>query len=92
MFETSADLLNLSLAVGFAILVVFASIFLFYATMVLRDVGRVTHDVEEIVGKVRSSIIEPLKAVDFIIEKAKPYIEAVLERRVSATKSRKSSK
>lgn len=89
MFATSGDILNMSLAIGFIVLVIFLSIFIFYGIIVLRDVARITDDVEEIVTRVRSTIVQPLKAVDFIVEKAKPYIEMVLEKRTQAQKKKK---
>ena len=79
----------MSLAIGFIILVIFLCFLIFYAVLILRDVSRVMDDVEQIVTRVKSTIVEPLKAVDFIIEKAKPYIEMAVEGRA---KSKKKSK
>ncbi len=76
----------MSLAIGFIVLVVFLSILIFYGILILRDASKVIEDVEEVTGRVRSTIIEPLKAVDYIIESAKPYIEAVIERRFKGKK------
>lgn len=89
MFATSGDFLNMALGIGFLVLVIFLCMFLFYAILVLRDVARVTRDVEEIVERVHSTIVEPLKAVDFIFEKAKPYIEMTVEGIASKVKNRK---
>lgn len=84
MFATSGDILNMSLAISAIVLVIFLSILIFYAILILRDVTKVVDDVAEIVEKVHTTIIEPLKAVDFIIEKAKPYIEALVESRAKS--------
>jgi cell shape-determining protein MreC len=89
MFATSGDILNMSLAIGFIILVIFLSLLIFYAILILRDVSKVMDDIEEIVTRVRTTIVQPLKAVDYIIEKAKPYIETVLERKMKEKKSKK---
>ena len=90
MWETSSDVLNMSLAIGFIVLVVFLCLFLFYAILILRDVSKVVDDAAEVVGKVRSTIVEPLRAVDFVIERAKPYVDMVLEKRTKArTKTKK---
>lgn len=89
MFATSGDILNMSLAIGFIILVIFLSLLIFYAILILRDVAKVMDDIEEIVTRVRTTIVQPLKAVDYIIEKAKPYIETVLERKMKEKKTKK---
>ncbi len=89
MFATSGDILNMSLAIGFIILVIFLSLLIFYAILILRDVSKVMDDIEEIVTRVRTTIVQPLKAVDYIIEKAKPYVETVLERKMKEKKSKK---
>lgn len=89
MFATSGDVLNMSLAIGFIVLVIFLSIMVFYAILILRDMSKVIEDVEEVTGKVRSSIVEPLKAVDFMIERIKPFVETILEQRTKAKKSSK---
>jgi len=79
----------MSLAIGFVILVIFLSLLIFYAVLILRDVAKVMDDIEEIVTRVRTTIVQPLKAVDYIIEKAKPYVETVLERKMKEKKSKK---
>lgn len=89
MFETSGDILNISLAIGFLVLVIFISMVCFYLVLVLRDVSKVTDEVQEIVYRVHKTIVEPLKAIDFIIEKTRPYIETILERKLKEKKKKK---
>jgi uncharacterized protein YoxC len=89
MFATSGDILNMSLAIGFIVLVIFLSLLCFYAILILRDVSKVVDDVEEVTHKVKSTIVEPLRAVDFLMEKAKPYIDMVLEKRAKARRTSK---
>ncbi len=89
MFETSSDVLNMSLAIGFAVLVIFLSILIFYAIVTLRDVTKVVAEVREVVDKIHHSIVEPLKAIDFIIDKVKPYVSMVLERKMKEKKGKK---
>jgi uncharacterized protein YoxC len=89
MFATSGDVLNMSLAIGFIILVIFLCFLIFYAVLILRDVSKVMDDVEEVVTRVRTTIVQPLKAVDYIIEKAKPYVETVIERKMKDAKKSK---
>ena len=79
----------MSLAIGFIILVIFLCFLIFYAVLILRDVSKVMDDVEEIVTRVRTTIVQPLKAVDYIIEKAKPYVETIIERKMKEKKSKK---
>lgn len=86
MFETTGDILNMSLAIGFIVLVIFVCILCFYAILILRDVSKVVDEVEEVVNKVHKTIVQPLRAIDYIIEKASPYIEAVVERKVKGKK------
>lgn len=92
MFETSADVLNMSLAIGWVILVIFLCMFVFYGILILRDVSKVVEEVEEVVDRVHSTIVEPLKAVDYMIEKARPYIETVIERRMGDKAATKKTK
>ena len=77
MFETSSDVLNFSLAIGFGVLVIFLSILIFYAIMVLRDASKVADKFEQLVSRVHTTVEQPLRAVDYVIEKAKPYLETV---------------
>ncbi|NIA02425.1 MAG: hypothetical protein GWP15_03505 [Nitrospirae bacterium] len=89
MFATSGDILNMSLAIGFILLVIFLCFLIFYAVIILRDAAKVMDDVEEVVTRVRTTIVQPLKAVDYIIEKAKPYVETVIERKMNEKKKSK---
>ena len=89
MFATSGDILNMSLAIGFILLVIFLCFLIFYAVLILRDVAKVMDDVEEVVTRVRTTIVQPLKAVDYLIEKAKPYVETVIERKMNENKKSK---
>lgn len=84
MFATSGDVLNMALAIGFIVLVIFLSVLILYMILILRDVTKVVGHVTEIANKVRSTIVEPLRALDYIVEKVKPYIEMVVEKRSKA--------
>jgi uncharacterized protein YggT (Ycf19 family) len=89
MFATSGDVLNMSLAIGFIVLVIFISVFFLYMILILRDVTKVVDNISEIVGKIHSTIIEPLRALDYVIEKVKPYIEMAVEKRTKSKQSKK---
>jgi len=86
MFGTSGDILNMSLAIGFIVLVIFLSILIFYGILVLRDFSKVVGDVEEVVARIHKTIVEPLRAVDYLIEKARPYVESIIESKLKSKK------
>ncbi len=86
MFATSGDILNMSLAIGFIVLVIFLCILVFYAILILRDVTKVVDDVAEIVEKVHKTIVQPLRAIDYVIERATPFVEAIIEKKKKAKK------
>lgn len=92
MFATSGDILNMSLAIGFIILVIFLCLLCFYLILILRDVSKVVDEVTGIVSRVHSTIVEPLKAIDFIFEKARPYIEMAAEKWTQARKTARRKK
>ncbi len=89
MFATSGDVLNMSLALGVILVAIFLCFALFYLILVLRDTSRTTRRVEELVGRVHATIVEPLKAVDFIFEKIRPYIEMTVEKVAAKAKRKK---
>ena len=88
MFATSQDVLFMSLAGGFILLVIFLCIFLFYGILILRDASKVVDDVAEIVERVHKTIVEPLRALDYLIDKARPYVETLVERRLKGKKKK----
>ena len=79
----------MSLAIGFILLVIFLCIMIFYLIVVLRDVAKVVDDVAEVVDRVHATIVEPLKAVDYIFDRAKPYIEMAVDKRFKMKKKKK---
>ena len=89
MFASSGDILNISLAVGFIVLVIFISIFIFYGILILRDISKVVDDVEEVTSRVKKTVVEPLRAFDFVIEKTRPYVEMVLEKKIKSAMKKK---
>lgn len=86
MFATSGDILNVSLAVGFAVLVVFLCIFLFYGILILRDASKVVDEIAEVVDRVHKTIVQPLRAIDYLVEKITPYVEALIEKKLRGKK------
>lgn len=92
MITTSLDILYISLAIGFILLVIFTCIALFYLILVLRDVSKVVSDTEELVGRIHKTIIQPLRAVDYIVERATPYIETIIEAKLRGKKKARTRK
>lgn len=89
MFQTSADFLNISLGIGFIVLVIFISMVCFYLVIILRDISKVVDDATEVVSKVKTSVVEPLKAFDFLVDKISPYVEKINEQRSKGKQKKK---
>lgn len=82
MFETSKDILNIVLAVGFGLIAVFLSIALFYAIFVLRDIGETTKAMRKLAKQANNMIIQPAKFMTFLFGKAR-VIADLVEKSVS---------
>jgi hypothetical protein len=87
MFETSKDILNFSLAIGFGVIALFLSIALFYAIFVLRDIGETTQAMKRVAKQANNILIQPTKMLAFLFSKAKTISE-IVEKNI-AKKSRK---
>lgn len=81
MITTALDVLYLSLAVSFIVFIIFVCITLFYVISILRDVSRVTNRVEELVKRVHTTIVQPLRALDYVIDKITPYLETIINKK-----------
>lgn len=79
MFETSADIMRMSFAIGFIVLVVFLAMAILYLVFILRDVSKILDDVKDVTEKVKVSVVSPLRAMNFIIEKITPYVNQVFD-------------
>ncbi len=89
MFETSKDILNIVLAVGFGLIAVFLSIALFYAIFVLRDLGETTKAMKKVAKQANSMIIQPAKFMSFLFSKAKTIAEIVEKNVVKKAQKKK---
>ena len=89
MFASSGDILNMALALGSIVLVIFLSIMIFYVILVLRDTHKVVHDIEEVVDRVHKTITQPLRALDYLVEKITPYVETIIENKFNTKKKKK---
>lgn len=81
MFETSQDVLNLSLAVGFGLIALFLSVALFYAIFVLRDISETTKAMKKVAKQANNMIIQPAKFMTFLFSKARTITD-ILEKSV----------
>ena len=77
MLETSKDLLNLSLAIGFGLIAIFLSIALFYAIFVLRDISEVTHSLRKTSRKINDLLIQPAKILTTILSRSRDLTKIV---------------
>ena len=57
---------------------------IFYIVLILRDVSKVVDKTEEVVDKVHKTVIQPLRALDFLMEKIGPYIEMLAEKKAKS--------
>lgn len=92
MITTSLDVLYISLAGGFLVLVIFLSIALLYLTFVLRDISKVTHGVHEVTEKVNQLILSPFKILNTLFEHIGPFIEMLRQKATNSTSSKKKGK
>jgi len=79
MFATSGDILRMAGAIGIIVFVIFICMTLLYVMFILRDISKVLDDVKDISSRVKTSIVSPLKAANYLIERITPYINQVLE-------------
>ncbi len=88
MFETSKDILNIVLAVGFGLIAIFLSVTLFYAIFVLRDLSETTKAMKKVARQANNMIIQPTKFISFLFDKAKTITE-IVEKNVAKKTRRK---
>ncbi len=81
MFATSQDILFMSLAIGFIVLVIFLSIALMYLIFILRDTSMMTHDAKEVTHKFNQVVITPLQFLGGLVENIKPFLDSLKKRR-----------
>jgi len=77
MFETTSDILNLSLAVGFALIVFFLCITLYHAIFVLRDISQTTNIIRKTAKRIDSAVVQPAKMMSFLFSKARDIAEII---------------
>ena len=72
---TPLEILYISLAVGFLVLVVFICVAIVYLTHILRDVSRVTQRIESLTEKVNDVVLSPIKVLGALFENIGPWVE-----------------
>ena len=88
MVNTSLDILYLSLAAGFIVLVVFISIALTYLIFLLRDLTKTMDKIEEITERVNEYLLVPVKFLSTILEYLGPFLDILKERMSKSRKKR----
>lgn len=84
------EIMYLSISIAVLLLAIFGSIALFYLIMILRDTNKAVEGVKETVDKFNEYILSPVRVVNAVMEKLKPYYESFVENREEeATKKRK---
>lgn len=78
MITTSLDVLYISLALGFIVLVIFLSISLFYLIFILRDVSKITDKAKDTTDVLSEYVLSPVRFFYGLYEKLEPLIEALV--------------
>lgn len=70
MIETSADILNIVLAVGFGVLTTLLAVVLFQLIFILRDLGEASRLLRRTAEAVQEMILQPLQLVKTVLQTA----------------------
>jgi hypothetical protein len=76
MFETSLDILYMSLALGFILVSIFLCVALVYLTLILRDTSKASSKVRKMVDEVNEYIMKPI----FVIQSVKAALEPLVQK------------
>lgn len=88
MFATTGDILRMSLAIGFIVLVIFLCILIFYTILVMRDASKVSENIEDLVSRIHKSVIKPISAFEYVMKSIEPYVESLYERKKKKKKNK----
>lgn len=80
MFQNTQDILNIALAGGFIILVIFLSVTLMYCILVLHDVKHITKTARTTTDQVSHYILKPISLISKLAMNLKPIVELIGER------------
>lgn len=77
---TTKDILNLSLAGGFILLVIFLCVTALYLILILRDISKITAHAKHTAKKVNDAILQPVKFLYAFGGKMKPIFDIIEEK------------
>ncbi|MBI2463424.1 hypothetical protein HYV57_00525 [Candidatus Peregrinibacteria bacterium] len=80
MFATTKDILNIALAGGFILVVIFLCVMILYIVLILRDINKITSHTKDTVKKVNEYIVHPFKFIYYFGETLKPVYEIIQEK------------
>lgn len=96
MFETTKDILYISLAGGFILLVIFLCVTLIYLILILRDFSKISSKIKDTTERVNNYIIQPIRIAGRLIENLHPIVD-IIEKKIKekhreVTKKRRGKK
>lgn len=77
MFTTSADILNLALAIGFGLIAIFICMVCYQLIFILRDVSETTKAVKHAAQQIDELVVQPTKMISFLFERIRDIFGAV---------------
>ncbi len=80
MFETSSDILYISIAISVFMVSVFLSVALLYLILVLRDVVKITDKTKSIAEQVEEYVMKPMVVIHGIRNFVLPVVEKIREK------------
>lgn len=89
---TTQDILNLTLAGGFILIVIFLSTVLLYLAMILRDINKITSYTRKTAKKLNETIIEPVKFVRTFWKNLIPVLDVMEDKIKERIKNYKKNK
>lgn len=71
----------IAISIAVLLLGVFGSMALFYLILILRDASKMTEQVRETADRINEYILSPLRIVNTLVEKFKPYFDSFAEKK-----------
>lgn len=81
MFETTKDILYISLAGGFVLLVIFLCVTLIYLILILRDANKISSKIKDTSEKINNYVLQPVKIASRLIESLHPIVD-IIEKKI----------
>lgn len=80
MFNTSLDILYISLAVSAILLTIFICVNLVFSVLILRDVSKATEKVRDASEKIHGYVVAPIKNISAFVENITAIVSALQNR------------